>query len=65
MPAQEGRRHVPRISGLINPVKSFLVYICEMGVIERRAQRSLQMLAGESPVMVKPENHVAYTQCWK
>jgi len=27
------------------------------------AQISLQMLAGESPVMVKPESHVAYTQC--
>ena len=26
------------------------------------AQISLQMLAGESPVMVKPESHVAYTQ---
>ena len=28
-------------------------------------QISLQMLAGESPAMVKPESHVAYTQCWK
>ena len=27
------------------------------------AQPSLQMLAGESPVMVKPESHVVYTQC--
>lgn len=29
------------------------------------AQLSLQVLAGESPVMVKPGGHVAYTQCWK
>lgn len=30
----KGFWHVPRISRLISPVKSFLVYICEMGVSE-------------------------------
>ena len=38
---------------------------CQLVVAPVCAQLSLQVLAGESPAMVTPESHVAYTQCWK
>ncbi len=34
-----------------------------IGIADLCAQISLQVLAGEGPVMVRPEGHVAYTQC--
>jgi len=56
-PITAGKRQIKDLSKfLAAPKTSFTrIPLC--------AQPSLQMLAGESPVMVKPESHVAYTQC--